>query len=343
MGDGPFFAVVGLYAGAAFITSALFQIPRGFNLAVSWRLIGAWTLLYLIGAFLLRLVGAVVLEKRSIYQLPTWKHVVLRLFPLPDTASYLAILLVLPIFMKVFVSYKAAIPLMQPFVWDETFMRWDEVLHFGRQPWLWLQPLLGRPIITKFIDFGYYLWFPILWMSVIWQAWHGSRATSTRAQFLLSFALCWIVLGTLFAAALSSAGPVYFTGVTGQPGPFGPLLDYLETANSQYELRALWAHDILWTSYTHPEAAQVEGISAMPSLHVSMGVLLALMGFRVHRVVGWAYALFALLILIGSVHLAWHYAIDGYAALIGTVAIWWMSGRIVTAWSERRALPASSP
>ncbi|WP_191600827.1 phosphatase PAP2 family protein [Marinomonas algicola] len=35
--------------------------------------------------------------------------------------------------------------------------------------------------------------------------------------------------------------------------------------------------------------------------------------------IAWAYAL---IIMVGSVHLAWHYALDGYFALILTTIIW---------------------
>ena len=39
--------------------------------------------------------------------------------------------------------------------------------------------------------------------------------------------------------------------------------------------------------------------------------------------------LYAVAILVGSVHLGWHYAIDGYVAAIMVWVIWMVSGRLV--------------
>jgi hypothetical protein len=68
------------------------------------------------------------------------------------------------------------------------------------------------------------------------------------------------------------------------------------------------------------------GISAMPSIHVSAAVLFALLGWRVDRRLGIGFTIFAIVIMIGSVHLAWHYAIDGYLSAALTLVIWWVCG-----------------
>jgi hypothetical protein len=62
---------------------------------------------------------------------------------------------------------------------------------------------------------------------------------------------------------------------------------------------------------------------------------MVLLARRVNRTLGWAYAVFALLILVGSVHLAWHYAIDGYFSAIAVLLVWWGSGRTVRWWRAR--------
>ena len=42
--------------------------------------------------------------------------------------------LFMTLYMVGFSFIKKAIPLAVPFSWDETFMQWDQILHFGRHP-----------------------------------------------------------------------------------------------------------------------------------------------------------------------------------------------------------------
>jgi TRAP-type C4-dicarboxylate transport system permease small subunit len=64
-------------------------------------------------------------------------------------------------------------------------------------------------------------------------------------------------------------------------------------------------------------------------MHVSIAVLLALLYFRIHRWLGWAAAGFAVIIMVGSVHLGWHYAADGYLSAALTIVIWKGFGRVL--------------
>jgi hypothetical protein len=41
------------------------------------------------------------------------------------------------------------LPLLHKLDWDATFASWDSALHFGQQPWEWLQPVLGFPLATS--------------------------------------------------------------------------------------------------------------------------------------------------------------------------------------------------
>jgi membrane-associated phospholipid phosphatase len=60
----------------------------------------------------------------------------------------------------------------------------------------------------------------------------------------------------------------------------------------------------------------------MPSLHVGISVLFALVAWRRSRVVGVVLWLYAVVIQIGSVILAWHYAVDGYLGAVFAVVSW---------------------
>ena len=57
----------------------------------------------------------------------------------------------------------ALFPILHAFRWDATFTAWDGWLHFGRQAWEWLQPLLGFPLVTAFLGCAYAAWFFVLY------------------------------------------------------------------------------------------------------------------------------------------------------------------------------------
>jgi len=254
-----------------------------------------------------------------------------------------------------FMSLKPAIPIVHPFAWDEAFMRWDHALHLGHHPWELLQPLMG-PLATAGINFVYNLWLFVMFGVVFWQAW--SRNRRLRTQFFVSFGLAWIVVGTIAATGLSSAGPCYFGRVVaGQSDPYTPLMSYLHEVNETHPVWALDVQDALWSAYEpgtasgdlttsaasdrivemsaagdtsiEGEEPMIKGISAMPSMHVTTSVLFALVAWSSGGLVFAAFALFALAIQVGSVHLGWHYAIDGYLGAALIVAIWLGVGRLL--------------
>ncbi len=86
---------------------------------------------------------------------------------------------------------------------------------------------------------------------------------------------------------------------------------------------------MLWDGAAQHPAAPFRGISAMPSVHVAMAVLLALIGWARHPLAGTALTAYAVVILIGSVVLGWHYAIDGYVGGLMAFAIWRLSAVVV--------------
>jgi hypothetical protein len=341
--DAPFLLIVACYAASAFALSALVGLPRDFSLAFNpgrWKLSAASTFVFGFLLFFTLLVREVVARQNSIRAPATWGNVVRGTFPLYKTLNYAVILLVLPTLAGVFTAFKMSITEFIPFgYWDAQFMEWDRILHFGIHPYVLFDPLLGHPVVTKLLDLAYYVWFPVIWVSLVWQAWHGSRESATRSQYLVAFALCWILLGSLAAIAFSSAGPVYYGEVVSGGDPYAELMRHLHLVDAEYSLKSLWAHELLWQSYVDGKLIEFGGISAMPSLHVSMCVLLAILGFNVDRRIGWAYTVFAVLIFLGSFQLAWHYAIDGYVAAIGTAGIWWFSGKVVRSWRTRIGLP----
>jgi len=227
---------------------------------------------------------------------------------------------------------KMNIPSLNPFSWDETLMQFDRQLHGGYDAWQWLQPLLGYAPITFLITNIYILWFFVLVGAWVYAAFRPTFDI-LRLQFFISLMIAWLFGGSLLAAMFSSAGPVYYGLIGLAPDPYAPLLQYLHTVDSAVPLMALDAQKLLWDGYT----GQIEpylGISAFPSMHNAMATIIALMCWRLHRTAGIWLTVFAVLILLGSVHLGWHYAVDSYAGVLIGILSWWIAGRIAQ-WNMR--------
>jgi hypothetical protein len=262
----------------------------------------------------------------------------------PERLAHAApILIGMLLFGGTFTLMKTSIPFLAPFSWDVTFEQVDRWVHGGIAPWQLLHPLLGWPIITWLINWAYNFWFYFLCLTWVWQAF-SQRDDKLRMQFFLSLTIGWVLIGNVAATLLSSAGPCYFAQITGLPDPFQPLMTYLHEADLKYPVWALQAQDMLWQKYTMREVVLAGGISAMPSMHVAMATLFALVCWRTRRWLGIVMTIYAVIIQIGSVHLAWHYAIDGYAGSLGMLLIWWAVGRALDLRkADRPAVAAPTP
>lgn len=241
--------------------------------------------------------------------------------------------LLLPFFMSAFTSFKSMIPEIVPFYLDPAFMSADKILHFGWHPFEITHALFGGQTASLVINTFYHVWFLVMWAAMIWHLINLAERAH-RLQFLLSFVLLWVLLGSLAALALSSAGPVYYADVSGLADPFAPLMTRLYEIDAAARLTGaagglpvLELQEMLWGFYTDKDTTYGSGISAMPSMHVAVTALIAMSAYRIHRLFGYVMWAFTAMVLVGSVHLAWHYAIDGYVAIAATAVIWRLTGR----------------
>lgn len=229
-------------------------------------------------------------------------------------------------------SLKTMIPVVNPFSWDQFFSQLDAALLGGHQAWRWVHPVIEAFDLTMPINALYNGWFFFVFGVLFWQIIDVSHP-HRRQRYLVSYILCWVINGTVLAMIFSSAGPAFFGEIYhDRPNPYEPLMLYLTTANAGQAAWALAIQDYLWEVYRQGALKIGSGISAMPSMHVSLAWLGFLHFSKVNKGLALLVMGYVLVILVGSVHLAWHYAVDGILAIATTGAIWRAAG----AWSHSR-------
>ena len=320
----PFYIIAAAYA----LTTYLFlqSVPEYKQAAIKGLAMGIITFTLPAGAvavFLLRLVQYAVAIKpvSPVRQMMTDIATLIRKPATLITA--LPLLAAMVIFNKGMLELKPMIPLVKPFTYDMQLMELDRALHFGFDPWVLLQPVLGYDIVTFTINIAYNFWFLALFGTFMWFGF-ARQASALRTQFFLSYMLCWWIGGGLLAVFFSSAGPVYFSKLGLSPNPYVPLFDYLNDVNTRYPIWSLKTQQLLWDGYTG--AGKAIGISAFPSMHNASAVIFALGAWGVSRKAGIIFSAYACIIVIGSIHLGWHYAVDSYAGVALALVAWWISG-----------------
>tara|TARA_Y100001956_G_scaffold82949_1_gene107176 strand:- start:6915 stop:7994 length:1080 start_codon:yes stop_codon:yes gene_type:complete len=254
--------------------------------------------------------------------------------PIAKPISFVLLVLSLNFTFSCYTYLKSIIPDINPFQYDLLFYQIDNWLHFGHDPWRLTHQWFSSIYSSFVINFLYNLWFLLMWGSVLFFIVRRDM-TILRNQYLITFMSSWLVIGGIIATLLSSAGPCYTHLIDVNHTHYLELIDRLSNQSLALEklgFPPLWAldvQDLLWLKYLGRESGIGTGISAMPSMHVSIAVLMALGAYRLNARLGYLMWCYVVAIQIGSVHLAWHYAIDGYLSIILTVLLWTFSGAIV--------------
>lgn len=259
--------------------------------------------------------------------------------PLSKAISFILLVFALNLTYSCYSYLKSVIPDIKPFQYDLAFYELDKWLHFGVSPWEITHGIFSSPFATYGINFLYHLWFLLMWGMTLFFIVRRDL-THLRNQYLIAYMSSWLLIGGITATLLSSAGPCYTHLLNPEHTHYLPLIDLLNDQSrimveaGWFPVWALDVQDSLWLNYLGREGGIGAGISAMPSMHVSVAMLMALASYQYNKKLGllmWAYMIF---IQIGSVHLAWHYAIDGYLSIILTLLIWkgcgWISHRLTS-------------
>lgn len=232
-------------------------------------------------------------------------------WPWLATATLMAV--ALPQTLDASTALKRHIPDFNRYYADAALMRLDGL--FGVEPWQVTHAILG-PFGTRVIDTLYGLWHAVQIALATWLILSRDRRFQLRGA--IAFQATWLLLGGLLAIAFASVGPCFVKDFYGSDH-YAPLMARLPA-----DLHSVTAMNYLRA--TEGGNAIGGGISAMPSLHVAIVVLVGLCvrdRFPRWQWLAWSYAA---VIYIGSIHLAWHYASDGIVGAVGVVAIWKAAG-----------------
>jgi len=224
-----------------------------------------------------------------------------------------------------FTTMKIGIPGIVPFYLDPALADLDLWLH-GVNPGEAALRLLPDVAVLGLGHLYGGVWFAQWFGWIAFVTLQGDAAL--RGRYFWTMALMFALLGTVLATALSSVGPAFYAEFYGDTR-FAPLTALLDATVWGDDLTHLRAY--LLDTYITGKPNMGTGISAMPSMHLAVVTLNALMLWRVNRLAGVAGWVYVGLILIGSVTFGWHYATDGYVSIAVVCLIWLAVGRALRA------------
>jgi hypothetical protein len=313
--------VSALYIVAGYWLASVYDWPVALHTQIYSTPMKFGTMWFVLGLITWRCVYIMIAERPDRLTVTILKDLRDHYFTPQKIANGIPVVLLFAMMFSVFTSFKSMIPVIHPFAFDPLFARIDKALHFGHHPWEILFPVFKIAALTTFLSFIYKTWFVAKFSVLYWQAFSVKRPL-LREQFFITYILTWIINGTVLATLLSSAGPCFYGAVTGLDDPYAKLMAFLQESDKISPVWDLFAQNYLWNAYQDVSVTLFSGISAMPSMHISLAFLFALVGWRVGKKTGIFFTVYLVLMLIGSVHLGWHYAIDGYLGMLTTYLIW---------------------
>ncbi|WP_156842660.1 phosphatase PAP2 family protein [Novosphingobium aquimarinum] len=207
--------------------------------------------------------------------------------------------------MMAFLWFKPLLNYLVPFRADPFLAQADRWLAFGHDPFSLLDWL-----DVPGAEFVYHkLWTGMMILTLLVVA--ARPASADKSAVMLGYFVLWSVVGPLVHILMPAAGPIFYARMG-----YG---DHFAALGPGPETRVM--ADYLWAVYDSRSFGAGSGISAMPSLHVTTAVWMAL-AIRVHAPrFFWPMAMFSALLFALSIALGWHYALDGVIGGACAVAV----------------------
>ncbi len=226
----------------------------------------------------------------------------------------------LVLFHCAFTAMKNNLRFFNNYNWDERLADLDKAIHFGLDAWVLYVDIFGDVSFSVMEFFYLPVWLLFFIVTVVHCIFFEKNKLFKR-KYLITYAFTWIFMGNVLAAGFLSGGPVYYSNFTDGSIRFEDLFSYQRNLGFA-ETRFFEVQKFLWQEYESENFQIGTGISAFPSMHVSIATLSALYLCRkglFFALIGVSYVVF---IQIASVLSGYHYAIDGYVPIIFILFVW---------------------
>lgn len=210
---------------------------------------------------------------------------------------------------------KLFVPVMHPALFDQALWDLDQLLFFGIAPTILVLDLFGHPMVLRAVDWSYA---NIFAASIVIAAAYflSDPSRRIRVAFANGYALLWIG-GAWLYLLVPSLGPAYrFPDIWMAHRDTLQLTQHFQALlmrNYQSVIRA-------WRGEPHGPVSIMFGIGAFPSLHVAFQTYVFLWMRRLWTSGEVLFAIFVVVIFLGSMITGWHYFVDGVAGVLLALA-----------------------
>ncbi|WFL77210.1 phosphatase PAP2 family protein [Altererythrobacter arenosus] len=208
--------------------------------------------------------------------------------------------------MITFMWIKPLLNQLVPFWADPLLALFDNALFFGHDPWTLLD--------WANVPFAGLIYHPVWFFTIAIALLVATFAPASRERsaIIVSYFVLWSLVAPIVHSLLPAVGPIFYEAM-GYGPRFAAMQNNPETAA---------VAGYLWDFYESGSFGAGNGISAMPSMHVTTSSWVVIATYVLRR--RWlpvALAAWAVIFTL-SIALGWHYAVDGIVGAIAAFSVY---------------------